>query len=180
QFHEHLASASLRPVDIDIVNILARDLARARARALALALDLDDIHGNKISDDIASKNYNMALEKIETILSGNHDKFVKKRATLLGDILQIAISNTDKERIIVLRKYASCIFEYIYISLVEIGHYVAQPWWKRVLQIKSRNAYEDDQQAALSLYLWSRLTIVRVEGKLPAWEGIRLVREHVR
>ncbi|KJU86091.1 signal transduction protein with Nacht domain protein [Candidatus Magnetobacterium bavaricum] len=182
KFHEHLTSALLRPVDIDIVNILARALALDLDLALDLALarDLDDIHGNKISDDIASKNYKMALEKIETILSGDHDKFVKKRATLLGDILQIAISNTDKELIIALRKYASRIFEYIYISLGEIGHDVAQPWWKRALRIKSRNAYEYNQQAALSLYLWSQLTTARVEGKLPAWEGIRLVREHVR
>ena len=33
------------------------------------------------------------------------------------------------------------------------------------------------QQAELDLYWYSRIILARVEGKLPAWEGIRLVRE---
>ncbi|MBF0608397.1 MAG: hypothetical protein SFH39_07455 [Candidatus Magnetobacterium sp. LHC-1] len=108
--------------------------------------------------------YNIALEKIKPILSGDHNEYVKRHATLLGDILHIAISDTDKERIIAYRKYLARIFEYICIGTDK-------------MEAEEKNTYKDQQQAALHLYLWSQLTIARLEGTLPAWEGIRLVRE---
>ncbi|MBV6342606.1 hypothetical protein [Candidatus Magnetobacterium casense] len=48
------------------------------------------------------------------------------------------------------------------------------------MKAKERDKNKDAQQYALRLYLWSQLILARVEGKLPAWEGIRLVREQVR
>ncbi|MBF0336792.1 MAG: NACHT domain-containing protein [Nitrospirae bacterium] len=168
-----LGSTSLQPVDVDIIDTL--DLARD----LALARDRYNVVFGTISDDIASEKYNSAMKNIKAILSGN-DEYIKRRFTLLKDILQIAISETDEERIIAHRKYIARIFEYIYIGLDEIIRNITQPWWKRLLRIKARNNSEADQHTALRLYLWSQLTLARIECKLPAWEGIRLIREQVR
>ncbi len=81
--------------------------------------------------------------------------------------MHIVTSNTDKESIIAYRKYLARIFEYIYIGFDE-------------MEAKERNKNKDAQQYALHLYIWSQLILARIEGKLPAWEGIRLVREQVR
>ncbi|MBF0606649.1 MAG: NACHT domain-containing protein [Candidatus Magnetobacterium sp. LHC-1] len=164
--------------DLALNLTLALDVARALARVLACAFN--NMGLNTISNDIESKNYKIALEKINPILSGNHDEYVKKRAVLLKDILQVAISDSDKECSIALIKYVVRLYEYIYLGFGEMKHDIAQSWWKRMIGIKRKNAYyEQQQQAALHLYLWSRLTLARIEGKLPAWEGIRLVREQV-
>ncbi|KJU86618.1 signal transduction protein with Nacht domain protein [Candidatus Magnetobacterium bavaricum] len=166
----------------------ARDLtitrARARVRNFALALarareldfacvlvlasipDSENINTKNISDDIVIKHYKTALKKIEPLLSGDHNEYIKRRAALLKDVLHIAISDTAEERIISYRKYMARIFEYICIGFDDMG-------------TKERDAYKDGKQAALHLYLWSQLTLARIEGKLPAWEGIRLVREQV-
>ncbi|MBF0608159.1 MAG: hypothetical protein SFH39_05060 [Candidatus Magnetobacterium sp. LHC-1] len=200
-FTPALARALILAIDRSMDRVLGHDLVLARERTIErirflasklasrLALSLDYLTDNKISDDVTSEKYNNALKKMESILQGGHNEFVKRLAVLLEDVLYIVISDTDKELIIANRKYASHIFEYIYIVLDEVKCSVAQLWWKqvlwklvlwtRLLGIKGKSTYEDQQQIALSLFLWNQLTLARIEGKLPAWEGIRLVREHV-
>jgi len=56
-----------------------------------------------------------------------------------------------------------------------------RPWWQRWLSRRridyNKNKQNEDKQAILNLYWWLKFIMAREEGKLPAWEGIRIVRE---
>ena len=50
-------------------------------------------------------------------------------------------------------------------------------WWQRLLsQRKVRNYAREKEELAL-LYAWAKIVEARQKGELPAWEGIRIVRE---
>lgn len=51
-------------------------------------------------------------------------------------------------------------------------------WWQRLLRWrKTENSYADEKKHLAKLGAWSLITTARQEGQLPAWEGIRIVRD---
>jgi hypothetical protein len=50
------------------------------------------------------------------------------------------------------------------------------PWWRRLFS-RGAGEWEAEKQTALDLYWSLKIIAAREEGKLPAWEGIRIVRE---
>jgi len=49
--------------------------------------------------------------------------------------------------------------------------------WRWLPQRKRISNYAADRQAILEVYWWLQIVEAREKGQLPAWEGIRIVRE---
>jgi len=46
-------------------------------------------------------------------------------------------------------------------------------------QLRSKSNYSEEKNLILRLQWWLRIIIAREEGKLEAWEGVRIVREYI-
>jgi hypothetical protein len=90
--------------------------------------------------------------------------FVTPLDKLLVDLLDMAMAQTVPEAIRARWRYLARIAEYIYIGVDHLG-------------IDEIYEYKKDRQIILELYWWLQIVMARADGKLPAWEGIRIVRE---
>jgi hypothetical protein len=97
---------------------------------------------------------------------------------LLSALLAIAVAENPIEMRAAQRRYAACVFEYSYEGHVMLEK-VERPWWQRLLRIRGKVNWEAGKQLALEAYWWLQIVRLREEGKLDAWEGIRIVRERV-
>lgn len=103
----------------------------------------------------------------------------KNRLTLLlNDLDAIVLAETTVSRQ-AKQKYIVRILEYVHMSykgFMENNHTL------QARQGKLSKLVDDIERlepAFLKLYWWLQIVIAREEGKLPAWEGIRIVREQV-
>ena len=81
------------------------------------------------------------------------------------------------------RKYLAEILQLAYVGYelwesLEPGSRVADwvMFWRRE---PAGDSIRKQKQSVLDLYWWLRIVIARETGELPAWEGIRFVREQV-
>jgi hypothetical protein len=97
---------------------------------------------------------------------------------LLSDLLAVATAKNFIEMRAAQRRYAACIFEYAYegYGMLEKEE---RSWWQRLLGIRGKGNWEERKQMALEAYWWLQIVRLREAGELPAWEGIRIVRERV-
>jgi hypothetical protein len=56
----------------------------------------------------------------------------------------------------------------------------SRQWWQRWWPRQKQTDYAEEKDAVLVGYIWLEIVMQREEGTLPAWEGIRLVRERRR
>jgi hypothetical protein len=56
----------------------------------------------------------------------------------------------------------------------------SRQWWRRWWPRQKHTDYTAEKDAVLVGYIWLEIVMQREEGTLPAWEGIRLVRERRR
>lgn len=80
--------------------------------------------------------------------------------------------------------HSRSIFRRCLLILLEYSHHIyaklingEQPWWHKLRFKNSKSYMEKEQQILLDLYWFHRTILLREEGKLPAWEGILIVRE---
>lgn len=178
-----------------------RDLARALelARALALQLDLDiGLGPNLISDaflftrplarDLArdfarATNIRDALDAVESNDLREAESRIalaemRSESLLLREMLMTANAGSPSAARKAQRAYVMRMIVYIYE-----GHAKAKggrALWAR----RPKPVYEEDYRVShlrevLEIYWWLQIVTAREEGKLPAWEGIRVVRERV-
>lgn len=50
-------------------------------------------------------------------------------------------------------------------------------WWQRLLSWQKVEGYVKQREKYIELYAWTKIVEARLKGELPAWEGIRIVRE---
>jgi len=50
-------------------------------------------------------------------------------------------------------------------------------WWQRLLFWRKVRSYAKEKERMAKLYVWTKVVEARQKGELPAWEGIRIVRE---
>ena len=72
------------------------------------------------------------------------------------------------------RKYTATIAEYIWIGYNEMEQEC--PWWQLWLY-RQKSDYSKEKQVILDFYWSLQIVMAREQGQLPAWEGIRIVRE---
>ncbi len=152
---------------------LNRVLARALALALASALDLalESIY------DAMKKQDFQAAKQLAQGMQAESNVVLQRSGTLLHELLVCATATTSAkmEARQAWRQYIARIAEYIWIGYNE-QEKLESPW-ERYLFRRRKSDYSEDKQAILNLYWWLQIVIARKEGKLPAWEGIRIVRE---
>ncbi len=156
--------------NLDLARDRDRDLALALALDRALALDLDRARKGAGKEEFekivkALEGYDWdEAERLTRILQTASDVFIVRRATLLIDLITVAKAakaNRFFEWRRAYRQYAAHLAEYAYIGYKE---------W-------NTQKYAEEMQIMVDLYWWAQIVMAREEGKLPAWEGIRIVAE---
>ena len=169
-------------VKLEAISELPFDFHRARglARAFALARDLALV-GTYLSDDIyrAIKEGNLqAAKQLAQAIQTESNPEQQRLGTWLYFLLECATATTPLKARQAWRKYSAKIAEYAWISYNELEKPKNnRPWRQRWLSRRSRIDYNEDKQDILNLYWWLQIVMAREEGKLSAWEGIRIVRE---
>lgn len=182
-----LARARTIDIAIDFLRALDRAHIRARARDLDRAYAFEEKINffNKIAEAITSSRPGEVLDLIEKILSTDLQAWERRLVTLLYDAVRCAVANTFVERRQTSRDLAIGLLEYAYEGLL-MSEQSEQPWWRpwwqRWWQRLSRPWKKDLEieklkQDVLDDYWFLRMVRMREQGKLSAWEGIRLVRE---
>jgi energy-coupling factor transporter ATP-binding protein EcfA2 len=168
------AHALVRALDHALVRDLARDLASDRA----LALDLDRASNlTNIYQAIENKNFQEAKQLAQAMKSETH--FKQRLGTLLYELLTCATATTSLEARQTWRQYLVSLTEYTLIGYDELEKEKDyRPWWKRWLSRRRKIDFiSKDKQTIQNLHWWLQIIIAREQGELPAWEGIRIVRE---
>jgi energy-coupling factor transporter ATP-binding protein EcfA2 len=165
--------AIARTISIDLT--CARDLALDRARAR-----VNTLVGTHLSNDIyrAIKEGNLqAAKQFAQAIQTESNPAQQRLGTLLYILLDCATAITPLKARQALRKYLTKLAEYTWIGYNELEKQKDnRSWWQRWFSRRQID-YNEDRQALLNLYWWLQLVIAREEGQLPAWEGIRIVRE---
>jgi hypothetical protein len=154
---------------LDLTLALDRTLYRYRARYLDL--DLANLKESIKNNDLAK-----ALE-IAKKLQSDENISTMRLGTLVVELLEAAQATTFAEARYRRFKYLARIFEYGYIGYEDLKRPDSRTWWIKWLPRGKAGDYREERQRVLELYWWAQITLGRMEGKLPAWEGIRLVRE---
>jgi hypothetical protein len=166
-----LNSAFTLPHDPGFASKIDRNLARARydtcngvfTRGLALALDRDI-------------TLTIALDFDSDLALAFTRDLAQNIAPVLSDLLGISANKAVKMRQVT-RKYVA--------ELLKIAHTRRQKMEKSGLRFRWGQPHreaeptEKEKQEVLHTYWWLQIMMAREEGRLPAWEGIRIVGEQV-
>jgi hypothetical protein len=97
---------------------------------------------------------------------------------LLKAILEIATAADFVAQRQALRHYIALLLLYAWLGY-EILEEEEKPrqWWRRWRPRRKKQDYTAEKDAVLVGYIWLQIVMQREEGRLPAWEGIRIVRE---
>lgn len=159
------------------------DRTRAHIRIFDLALDLSLGLAEVLNyTDIKAMIIDRQYVKAQTALQQRRLEFNLHRqrwSHLLGNTLAVLSAQTDQEKLIEELKFNAQIAEYAYLGCDELERGVKQAgtWWPFWFPFQKKRAYDQEKQMMLGAYWWLVFTAARLEGQLPAWEGIRLVRE---
>jgi NACHT domain len=175
-----LALALALALDLDRALALALTRALDRARALALALARDrfiDFKGtiDLLVTSIEAMNLREAARLANT-LEIDSNAYIARWGSLLSRMLAAASAETPLAARQAYREYAIQLAEYAYIGFEELEKSDRSSLWNRLLRRHSKSSV-NSKQFVLELYWWLQTVQAREAGKLPAWEGIRIVRE---
>jgi hypothetical protein len=160
--------------DRDLAIARARDLARSRARDLAFA---HKPNFSCIVDAIDRKDFDQAEQFIEELMSGKGGESILL-TKLLDDLLEISHAETTISMRSAQKRYAARLLAYAHEGFGLLNS-DSQPWWRRLLPSRNSADYQEEKRMVLDTYWWLRIVMAREEGKLYAWEGIRIVRERI-
>jgi len=150
----------------DIGHDLIHDLARAFARILARA-DITCPVCNAIEQgDLQTAQQLAQTERLDS------NPVIQRLSVLLSKLLNCATATTVLELRQAWRNFVAQITETILIGYNELEK-------RNKRQLRSKSNYSEEKNLILRLQWWLRIIIAREEGKLDAWEGIRIVREYI-
>src|SRR5262249_3484849 len=156
---------------------LAIACALASDRALALASALSSFDIQEIVRAIVHGDLAEAQRLVEDLMNDSNSA-VARWGGLLSALLAVAAAENPIEMRAAQRRCAVSIFEYAYEGYGMLEE-EARPWWRRLLGFRGKGNWEEEKQIMLKSYWWLQIVRLREEGKLEAWEGIRIVREQV-
>jgi energy-coupling factor transporter ATP-binding protein EcfA2 len=139
---------------------------------LKLALNLD--HTN-LDDSIYAALYQNdlpAAQQIAKTMQSDAELARQRLGILLDNLLAFALATHSLSLRQALRKYTVELTQAVWTRLNELEQQQKPPLWQRYPTL-----YAKEKKLILNLHWWLRVVIAREEGQLPAWEGIRLVRE---
>lgn len=166
-----LNSAHTLPHDPSFASDLNRELARNGVidRDLALVFDPDIILTIALDFD-----RDLALAFARDLVPNIAPALEK----VLSDLPGISANKAVKIRQVV-RKYVAELLNFAHTRRQEMEK-SDRRFWRRFLQPRREaEPTEKEKQEMVHTYWWLRIVAAREEGKLPAWEGIRIVCEQV-
>jgi hypothetical protein len=101
----------------------------------------------------------------------------RRAATLIYDLITCIQAETTLTLRQAERQYAAHLAEYTWIGYGQLPRNDTRPWYLRWLRRGAAPQYAEDRQDVLELYWCLQIVMAREAGQLPAWEGIRVVRE---
>jgi energy-coupling factor transporter ATP-binding protein EcfA2 len=145
---------------------LVHDLARAFARILARADITCPVCTAIEQGDLQGAQQLVQTERLEP------NPILRRLSLLLRELLGCATATTVLELRRAWRKFVAQLTETILIGYNELEK-------REKRQLRSKSTYSEEKNLILKLQWWLRIVIAREEGKLQAWEGIRIVREYI-
>ncbi|MFN0112320.1 MAG: hypothetical protein ACKVZH_25955 [Blastocatellia bacterium] len=156
----------------------ARNLERARDLDLALALAFTLVLA-RASDfsalaDLVERGKLTEARYMAANVQNDSNKYVSRTAALLEALLSIVLAESKQTMHLAQRRYLARLLDYAYIGYSEMSSY------ERSLRPRAKSGDEAGSRVLLEAHWWLQIVNARAEGKLPAWEGIRIVRERVQ
>ena len=158
---------------------LHQDIALARRRNHSNFDIILDLHLTP-NDDVLQKflenrDFSAAQQHLQQ-LQPTHD-IEQRRKNLLTELLTILTTDNSVERQYSWRRYSAYLAEYAVIgyNMLEKER-ETRSWWQRLLRHEVAN-YAKEKEDMAAVYAWTKIVDARQKGELPAWEGIRIVRE---
>ncbi len=149
------------------------DLARDRARALDLALDRALARARSAGDEfemvttlIMGERFEEALQRVREINQPTFNTLDQRTAALIIDLLEMRLADTFPALSQAHRRYVNHYVEYVLIGLGQLEQEEKQP-----------GEYDELKELLQKVAGWVKMVEARIKGELPAWEGIRIVRE---
>jgi len=169
-----------RALDLALARTIDLDLARTidLVRTLKLALDLartlarDD---NVLQNFLKKQDYSAAQQYLQQ-LQPTHN-IEQRKKNLLTELLAILTTDNKIEQGQALRRYVAYLAEYAVIGYEILGKEEHTGWQRLLFWRKVRNYYAREKETMAELHAWAKIVEARQKGELPAWEGIRIVRE---
>jgi len=96
----------------------------------------------------------------------------QRKKNLLGELLNILTTENLIEQQQAWFRYLGYLAEYAVIGYEMLEKKYS--WWQKLFKLRS---YTDEKEAMAAVYAWTKILEARLKGELPAWEGIRIVRE---
>jgi len=96
----------------------------------------------------------------------------QRKKNLLGELLNILTTENLIEQQQAWFRYLGYLAEYAVIGYEMLEKKYS--WWQKLFRLRS---YTDEKEAMAAVYAWTKILEARLKGELPAWEGIRIVRE---
>lgn len=181
----HFGATSSRAfnVELDIARTLALDIARKRGQvrdihrdrdiALALAHAFDGDPVVKQIVEVLDRNDLAHAQRLTQSLKAEKKNAVPIRlVTLLDEIIASANAQSSEEARRTRRRYISRVLEYSYATNLRSESGSARS------EKRDTNGQGSTEELA-DIYWWLQIAMGREEGRLPAWEGIRIVREQM-
>jgi len=122
----------------------------------------------KNQDFPAALNYLRELQLINIV--------EQRRRNLLIELLSILTTDNFIEQRQAWRRYIHYLIEYAMIGY-EMLEKEKRSVWQRLLFWREVRNYAKEKETMAKLYAWTKVVDARQKGELPAWEGIRIVRE---
>jgi hypothetical protein len=172
-------------LDLDLDSVGVCDLNDAHAHVLASAQALASAAvGSRISTSIhrfirsiEQRDFGYAQRLVEDLMNDSNSE-VARWGGLLSALLAVIAAENSIEMRAAQKRCTACIFEYVYEGY-EILENEESPWRQKMLGIRGGGRWKERKRVALDTYWRLQIGRLRVEGKLEAWEGIRIVREQV-
>jgi energy-coupling factor transporter ATP-binding protein EcfA2 len=157
------------PKTPDITHDLNRDTNHIRGqaldRALALARKMDD---EVLYQAMERKDFQVAQQRLQQI--SVRSSYIEKRIDLLTNLLTVLMATTTLQQQLAWQQYNLGLIDGSLNDIDRLMTFYIR-WLKR------ETSYHKEKRTLSNLYRWLQIVIAREEGKLPAWEGIRVVRE---
>jgi len=151
-------------------NNRARDFTRTLDHALTLVLKEKVLQDALEKKDFTATQQQRLQELQPTVI------FEQRKKSLSTELLTILFTDNYFEQRQAWRRYIAYLAEYAVIGYEMLEKENRRIWWQRLLPWRKIGSYTLEKRQMAQLGLWSLITTARL-GKLPAWEGIRIVRD---
>jgi hypothetical protein len=155
---------------------------RASASVLDIARALDIAHASSLARDI-TRELDSKLARSYGFFSGlsYYSEVCLFRANVISILLEdfLVIDKTKARQ--AFRKTITEFFKGVYTTYPETEKLRLRSGWMQFSRKRVKNTLVEEQKQWVFEAYWSFQTVIaREDGKLPAWEGIQIVREQVQ